>query len=140
MEHAAIAAPYAHVTAPLRRLADRYANAVLLAIGDGDVDPAVLEALPLLPGLMGGASQREHAVERAVLDHVEAMVLAARVGEDFDASVVELDRDGQAGVVQLTDPVVRAPVEGARLVLGERVRVRLLAADPVSRRVLFQRR
>src|SRR5262249_5207642 len=29
--HAGVAAPYAHVTAPLRRLADRYANEIVLA-------------------------------------------------------------------------------------------------------------
>ncbi len=141
LTHAAIAAPYAHVTAPLRRLGDRYANAVLLAICAGtEVHPAVREALPLLPGLMTGASQREHAVERAVLDHVEATVLAARVGEDFGGSVVELERDGRAGVVQLTEPAVRAPVRGAGLVLGEPITVRLVEADPVSRKVLFRSR
>jgi len=139
LEHAAIAAPYAHVTAPLRRLADRYANSVVLAVCAGaEVDPAVREALPLLPGLMGGASQREHAVERAVLDHVEATVLAPRIGETFEGSVVELDRDGRSGVVQLREPVVRARVDGAGLVLGEPITVTLVEADPVSRRVLFR--
>ncbi len=33
--HAAVGAPYAHVTAPLRRLADRFANEVVLAVAGG---------------------------------------------------------------------------------------------------------
>ena len=39
--HAAIAADYAHVTAPLRRLVDRYATEVCLAISAGTPGPAV---------------------------------------------------------------------------------------------------
>jgi exoribonuclease R len=38
--HAAIAAPYAHVTAPLRRMADRVANEVVLALSRGQEPPA----------------------------------------------------------------------------------------------------
>ena len=37
--HAAIAAPYAHVTAPLRRLCDRIANEVVLALAAGAEPP-----------------------------------------------------------------------------------------------------
>ncbi len=103
--HAAIAAPYAHVTAPLRRLADRYANRVVLAVCAGH-RPAdeVVEALPLMPDLMGDAARREHSLERAMLDFVEATVLASRCGETFDATVVELAGDGSRGVVQIADP------------------------------------
>ena len=37
--HAAIAAPYAHVTAPLRRLVDRYAGEICVAICAGQPVP-----------------------------------------------------------------------------------------------------
>ena len=48
--HAAVAAPYAHVTAPLRRLVDRYGLVVCAAVCAGeDVPSWVLEALPALP-------------------------------------------------------------------------------------------
>ena len=137
--HAAIAAPYAHVTAPLRRLADRYANEVVLAAAGGrQPDPAVVDALPLLPDVMTDAGRRQGALERATVDYVEAVVLSSRVGTDFPATVVEVDRDGKQGVVQLADPAVRAPVDGAALVLGERRSVRLETADPVSRTVRFR--
>ena len=39
--HGAVAAPYAHVTAPLRRLADRYATEVCLCLVDGREVPVV---------------------------------------------------------------------------------------------------
>ncbi|HVF21348.1 MAG TPA: RNB domain-containing ribonuclease [Mycobacteriales bacterium] len=137
--HAAIAAPYAHVTAPLRRLADRYANEVVLAALAGSrAGDDVVDALPLLPDLMNDAGRRQNALERAAVDFVEAAVLSAHVGEEFDATVVDLDRDAGRGAVQLAAPAVRAPVEGAGLVLGTRLRVRLEVADPVSRTVRFR--
>ncbi|MEK8226128.1 hypothetical protein NKG05_08695 [Oerskovia sp. M15] len=48
--HAAIAAEYAHVTAPLRRLVDRYGTEICLALSAGDEVPAwVRDALPGCP-------------------------------------------------------------------------------------------
>lgn len=137
--HAAIAAPYAHVTAPLRRLADRYANEVVLAACSGRaVSDDVREVLPDLPELMGDAARRQNALERAMLDFVEASVLAQRCGEVFEATVVELAESGDRGVVQLAEPAVRAPVEGTGLVLGARGTVKLEVADPTRRTVLFR--
>jgi exoribonuclease R len=134
-EHSAIAAPYAHATAPLRRLADRFVSETVLALHAGTEVPAwCRQALPELPPLMAGADRREHELDRAVLDYVEAVVLAARVGETFDAVVTETDDKG--GMVQLADPAVRARLSGDAP-LGERVRVRLTEADPATRRVRF---
>ena len=49
-EHAAIASDYAHVTAPLRRLVDRYAGEVCLALCAGVPVPGwALRALDALP-------------------------------------------------------------------------------------------
>jgi exoribonuclease R len=134
-EHSAIAAPYAHATAPLRRLADRFVSETVLALHAGaEVPPWCRQALPELPPLMAGADRREHELDRAVLDYVEAVVLAPRVGETFDAVVTETDDKG--GMVQLADPAVRARLSGDAP-LGERVRVRLTEADPATRRVRF---
>lgn len=53
-EHAAVASPYGHVTAPLRRLVDRFANEVVVAHCAGERVPEwAAEALPELPRLMG---------------------------------------------------------------------------------------
>jgi hypothetical protein len=91
--HAGVAAPYAHVTAPLRRLADRYANEIVLAHCAGADSPEWAgAALDDLVTVMQQANQRAAAVERAVVDAVECAVLAPSVGRHFDGVVVERAR------------------------------------------------
>jgi exoribonuclease R len=75
-------------------------------------------------------------VERAVIDLAEAMVLAGRTGELFDAAVVELNGDG--ATVVLDDPAVRAKCTGAGFHLGSRVKVRLAQVVPSTRKVRFE--
>ncbi len=129
--HASIAAPYAHVTAPLRRLVDRFALLVCAALCAGeDVPPDVRAALAELPELMRAADRRAGSVERACTDAVEAAVLAPRVGEEFDAVAVDED------AVQLREPAVVAPVAG-KLQPGAEVRVKLVEADVRRRLVRF---
>jgi exoribonuclease R len=133
--HSAIAAPYAHVTAPLRRLGDRFAGEVALAAASGQPPPVwARSALPELPRLLGRAEQRESALEHAVLDVTEASVLAGRIGERFRAVVLSV-RAGAARV-QLMDPAVRAPCTG-ELAPGEETVVELVEADPARRVVRF---
>jgi exoribonuclease R len=134
--HSAVAAPYAHCTAPLRRLADRHAGEICLALVAGRQPPAwAREALPALPAAMAGATRRAQELERAVVDLAEAVVLAPRLHETFDAVVVE--SGDTRGVVQLREPAVRARCEGADLPLGQRVQVRLVEVDLATRRVIF---
>ncbi len=133
--HGAVGAPYAHVTAPLRRLGDRYANEIVLALAGGEEPPAwAIDALPKLVEVLPAADRHAAAVERACVDAVETAVLAGRVGEVFTATVVDRHRRGV--VVMLRDVAVVATVPGARN-LGERVQVRLDALDPVARKSAF---
>lgn len=140
-EHAAIRAPYAHVTAPLRRLVDRYGTEVCLAAVAGrDVPGWVLDALPDLPTTMAGTGRRVAAFDRGVLDLVEAAVLAPAVGRTFTGVVVDVDGDaGTRGALQLRDPAVVAPVTaaGGGLPLGEAVDARLDEVSVPLRRVTF---
>lgn len=134
-EHAAVAAPYAHVTAPLRRLVDRFGLVVCASLcADADVPLWVREALPSLPAVMTASDRVAGTVERGCTDAVEVAVLRSRVGEVFDAVVVEVSEKGDGGEVQLLDPPVLAPARG-QLRLGASVSVRLTAADVVSRTV-----
>jgi exoribonuclease R len=134
--HAAVAAPYAHVTAPLRRLVDRFGLVISHAVATGAAVPDWARAvLPMLPPVMASSDARAGKLERACLDVVEAALLAGRVGDTFDAVVVDVTRTG--GKVQLLDPVVLGAASGA-LFLGERVRVRLAEADPASGSVRFE--
>jgi exoribonuclease R len=136
-QHSAVAMPYAHCTAPLRRLADRYVNEVCLALCGGEPVPDWARAtLPLLPEVMAAATRRASALDRAGVDLAEAVVLAPRVGERFAAVVVDRGDDG--GTVQLAEPAVRARCTGADLPLGQPLQVRLVSADPVQRQVVFE--
>ncbi|MFF2328380.1 MULTISPECIES: RNB domain-containing ribonuclease [unclassified Streptomyces] len=139
--HAAVADLYTHCTAPLRRLVDRYAAELCLAaVADHDPPEWALAALPGLPKEMADGTRRANTVERECVDVVEAALLKDRVGEVFDAYVVDVkEQDPTMGTVHLDAPAVVARVEGgtARLPLGERLRVRLAQADPGSAKVLF---
>jgi exoribonuclease R len=136
--HAAIAAPYAHATAPLRRLADRYVIEAALALANGrPVPEQISAAFARLPATMQRAEARAGQVERAVVDLAEVALLAGREGEVFEAVVTDL---GEAGArIQLCEaPVVaRTPTDG--VVPGDRIRVRLEAADPARRLLRFAR-
>jgi exoribonuclease R len=134
--HAGIAAPYAHVTAPLRRLVDRYGSEVCLAVSAGRPVPDwVSTALATLPAEMQRADQLAHRVDRAVVDATEAWLLRDRIGETFSAVVI--DANGQGGTVVLDEPAVRAQCDG-QLPVGERLQVRLVAADVAARQVRFE--
>ena len=140
-QHSALVSEYAHVTAPLRRLVDRYVGEVCLALcAEQPVPDWVLTALPGLPKTMQQSGGRAKAYERAVFDLVEAGLLAHRVGESFDAVVISVDeKDPTHGVVMLKDPGVEAPVVGsAALPLGSDVQVTLASADVAARKVEFR--
>jgi exoribonuclease R len=138
--HAALAAEYAHCTAPLRRLVDRYAGEICVALCAGEEVPGwVVERLDALPEVMRESGRRANRYENAVLDLVEAAVLRPRVGDRFTGVVVEVDeKDERRGEVTVHDPAVEAGVTGSRaLPLGEEVEVVLVTADPVNRTVEF---
>ena len=130
VEQAAIAAPYAHVTAPLRRLVDRFGLALCAALCAGDEVPTwVRQALPTLPELMEVSDRVAGGVERATMDAVEAATLADRVDETFAAVVVDVPEGGDGALeIQLVDPPVLARAKGSAE-LGDEVTVRLTGVD-----------
>ncbi len=136
-QHHAIGAPYAHVTAPLRRMADRFANEIVLALASGQKPPEwCLSELTQLPKEMKEADRRAQELERRIIDFVEAAILADRCGEMFEGVVVELQKHG--GTVQVREPAVLASCDGRDLRLGSTVRVRLNEADPATGRIKFE--
>ncbi len=128
---AAIAAPYAHVTAPLRRLVDRWGLIVCEALCEGLPIPEwVRESLAELPGIMEASGQRVSRITSAALDRVEAALLRDRIGETLPAIVIEARGDRTR--VQLTDPPVTASLEGSAAAAGSPVRVRVVSAEVAS--------
>lgn len=140
-QHAALASAYAHVTAPLRRLVDRYGLEVCASLCAAEAVPGwARDGLGDLPRLMQDSDRRAHAYEHAVLDLVEALTLQQRVGEQFEGVVLEAEHDDERrGTVMLHDPAVEAKVGSASpLPVGEDVRVTLVEADPATRAVRFE--
>ncbi|MEZ5093106.1 RNB domain-containing ribonuclease [Nocardioides sp.] len=140
-EHAALASPYAHVTAPLRRLVDRFAGEICVSLCAGTAVPEwVLGAMPELDEEMRESTRRANAYENAVVDLVETGILRPRVGEEFEAAVIEVEeKDPRRGVITVAEPAVEADLTAAtELPLGEEVTVRLAAADLATRKVEFR--
>jgi exoribonuclease R len=139
-QHSALASEYAHVTAPLRRLVDRYAGEICVALCAGtEVPDWVVAAMAELPDTMSRSGRLANQYENAVVDLCEAELLSDRVGESFSGVVVELDeKDRTKGDVTIQDPAIEATVTGgSELPLGEQVTVTLVQADPRSRAVAF---
>lgn len=138
--HTALAAPYAHVTAPLRRLVDRFGLVIAHALENGEEIPAwVLETLPTLPGIMSTSSRRSNGVERASADAVEAAVLRDNIGDTFE--VVVVDRVGRAEkaqlIVKLLQPAVITRADG-RARVGRTVPAHLVRAEIETSTVRFR--
>jgi exoribonuclease R len=138
--HAGVGAPYAHVTAPLRRLADRFAGEICLAVhADRPVPEWASAALARLPHAMAHGDQLAHTVDRAVVDATEAWLLQDRIGEVFPATVIAADDDGATATIVLDAMAVRARCAGTGMTPGDTVDARLLAADVTRRMVAFER-
>lgn len=139
VQHSAIASLYAHVTAPLRRLVDRFGNEILLSLlADADPPLWAVEALGELPSLMGRARQRESSLERALLDMAEVLTLENHVGDVFDSVVVDVAPPRNQATVQITEPAIVARLPSGSLELAEQIKLRLTATDREQRTVTFE--
>ncbi|WP_431280107.1 RNB domain-containing ribonuclease [Leifsonia poae] len=133
----AVAAPYAHATAPLRRLVDRWVLVICEALSAGvEVPGWARQSLGELPSIMGASSRLASQLNAASVDRVEAALLIDRVGDRFDATVLSVR--GDTMTVQLADPAVvascpRTDSERPGTVVG----LRLTAADIPSGRLTF---
>ena len=138
--HSAIAAEYAHVTAPIRRLVDRYALECCVALCAGEAVPDwVIAKLDTIADTMRESGHRARTYEGGVLDLVEAGVLSSHVGETFTAVVFDVDEKKPThGRITIADPAVEADATSAgTLPLGQEIQVKLAEADPAQRRVTF---
>ncbi|WP_203580416.1 RNB domain-containing ribonuclease [Microbacterium hibisci] len=134
---AAIGAPYAHVTAPLRRLVDRWSLVICEALANGREIPGwAREGLASLPKTMARSDGVANRLDAATLDRVEAALLAGQEGRVFEAVVLGRREDGAR--VQLSDPPVAAKVAGLDTAPGETVRLRLVRADIATGAVVLE--
>ncbi|MBZ9741838.1 MULTISPECIES: RNB domain-containing ribonuclease [unclassified Mesorhizobium] len=135
--HEAMAATYAHSTAPLRRLADRYVVRCALAIANGQpMTQPVTDAFARLPKAMGRADSRASQINHAAIDLAEAVMLRGREGETFKAVVTDIVDHGVR--VQLADMPVVATVKASGLRQGDALTLKLALADPGRRSIVFE--
>jgi exoribonuclease R len=133
--HSVIAAPYAHATAPLRRLADRYVLDLVCALHRDQPTEDTTGVFEDLAAVMERAETRAAQVDRAALDLVETVILRDRVGERFAATVI--DGSDDRARIQLADPPVRAAVKMPDAEPGQELTVRLADVDVAARRLEF---
>nr|WP_202893377.1 RNB domain-containing ribonuclease [Kribbella italica] len=140
-EHAAMKSEYAHVTAPLRRLVDRWTGEICVALcADAPVPDWVRESMDEIPKIMEECDRKAHAYERAIVSMVEAGLVHDQVGQTFDGVVVDVDeRDPNRGVVTLSTLAVEGKVKSSSpLPLGQPVQVKLVEADITKRTIAFE--
>ncbi len=85
---------------------------------------------------MGRGDARASQINHAAIDLAEAVMLRGREGETFDAVVTDFVDHGVR--VQLADLAVVANVNASGLRQGDRLKLRLVSADPDQRRIVFE--
>ena len=127
-------APYAHATAPLRRLQDRYVSECCLAASRGHPDPRTGSApgSPRCPTAMAAAGRRAATVERGVVDLVEAVAALRPRGR-----ALRRRSSSTRSSCSCAEPAVRGKLDGDAPAPGNEVTVRLERADLATRSVRF---
>ncbi|MFI7530646.1 RNB domain-containing ribonuclease [Nocardia salmonicida] len=138
LTHSAIGAPYAHVTAPLRRLADRFTTEICLAYSAGvEVPQWVVDGLKGAAETMRRTDGVANKVDRACVDLTEATILEPRVGAEFSAVVLRDANGSRPAEIFVGEPPILARCAG-RPPEGQTVAVRLAVADPGTRTIGFE--
>ena len=136
-DHSALATPYAHTTAPLRRLVDRYVLETCWALlNDSEVPQWVSDALPELPEEMDDSTRLANRYERGVIDLAEALVLKDCVGREFEAALIDVHPKTKVGTYQIAEPAVEVRIpEADQDALGELFTLKVTAVDLVEGQV-----
>lgn len=136
--HGGLASQYAHVTAPLRRLVDRYTLATCTALAAGRAVPGwVEEAVGEIPEVMAETEGRASGVERKCVNAAEAWVMGGRTGERFEAAV--LDADGRGSQIWIDEPPILAWAEDVRAKSGQVIEVVVDDTDVIRGMIAFSR-
>lgn len=129
---------YSHATAPNRRYADLVTQRIVKAALAGAAAPYSDDELAVIAARCTERENAANRVERLARKAAAAVLLANRIGQEFDAIVTGVNGDGT--YVRLLSPPAEGRVmrgeEG--MDVGERVRLRLIATDPQRGYVDFE--
>jgi ribonuclease R len=153
---------YAHFTSPIRRYADLVVHRALVrayGLGDGGLTDSEAEAMEVTGELISQLERRAMEAERDTLDRYVAAYLSERVGDlvdcritgvqpfGFFATVEGLGGDGLVPVSTLGSDYYRyeessqslvGDDSGERFSPGQRLKLRLAEANPVSGGLRFE--
>ena len=141
MPHGALASEYAHTTAPLRRLVDRFTETTCACLSSGQPVPDwVQTSLVDLPAVMQESDRRAKAFERGIIALTEALTLSGHVGRRYMGVVIEIDqRNPRRGLASIPGLAVEAPVTSKTpLVLGTEAMMTLTQVDVDNGVVAFK--
>ncbi|MEO7177494.1 MAG: RNB domain-containing ribonuclease [Allosphingosinicella sp.] len=153
---------YAHFTSPIRRYADLVVHRALVrafGLGEGGLTDSEAEAMEVTGELISQLERRAMEAERDTLDRYVAAFLSERVGDlvdcritgvqpfGFFATVEGLGGDGLVPVSTLGSDYYRyeesshslvGDDSGERFSSGQRLKLRLVEANPVSGGLRFE--
>ncbi len=123
---------YTHGTAPNRRYVDLIMQRIIKAVIDGEKSPYTGTELHQLASWLTSREKGSKKVERFMQKSAAAVLLQQRIGDQFEGLVTGASEKGTY-VRILSPPVEGRVVRGSRgLYVGQRIRVRLLHADPYT--------
>jgi exoribonuclease-2 len=129
---------YTHATAPNRRYVDVINQRLVKSILDKKTSPYSTEELVDQSAYLTDREKGAKKVQRFMRKAAAAVLLQHRIGESFDALVTGASQKGT--YVRLISPPAEGRVmRGERgLVVGQKIRVRLLMTDPYNGFIDFE--
>lgn len=153
---------YAHFTSPIRRYADLLVHRSLVAsykLGEGGLTADEEASMEMTGELISNLERRAMVAERETLDRYVAAYLSDHVGQVMDCRITGVQPFGFFATVEALggDGLVPAAIlgseyfrydesslsltgeeSGERYTLGQRLKLRLVEADPVSGNLRFE--
>lgn len=128
---------YTHATAPNRRYVDLINQRLIKSILDRVPSPYTSEELVTRSAWLTDREKASNKVERFMRKAAAAVLLQDRTGESFDALVTGA-KDHGTYVRLLSPPAEGRVIQGEQgLVVGQKVRVRLIRTDPYRGHIDF---